>query len=87
MKGFLQDIERLAVQNEETRRVLYTAQHCQLVVMASSTLPVRKRKPTASTSTARRRNREAGRRPWSARTPRSSSLEGEQHESRTPWLG
>jgi mannose-6-phosphate isomerase-like protein (cupin superfamily) len=34
MKGFVKDIEGLAVQNEEFRRVLYTAQHCQLVVMA-----------------------------------------------------
>lgn len=34
MKGFVQDIEDLAVKNDEFRRVLYTAQHCQLVVMA-----------------------------------------------------
>jgi mannose-6-phosphate isomerase-like protein (cupin superfamily) len=34
MKGFVQDIEDLAVKNEEFRRVLYTAKHCQLVVMA-----------------------------------------------------
>jgi len=34
MKGFVQDIESLAVGNEEFRRVLYTAQHCQLVLMA-----------------------------------------------------
>jgi mannose-6-phosphate isomerase-like protein (cupin superfamily) len=34
MKGFVQDIEGLAVKNEEFRRVLYTAKHCQLVVMA-----------------------------------------------------
>jgi len=34
MKGFVQDIEGLAVRNEEFRRVLYTAKHCQLVVMA-----------------------------------------------------
>lgn len=34
MKGFVQDIEALAVANEEFRRVLYTAQHCQLVLMA-----------------------------------------------------
>jgi mannose-6-phosphate isomerase-like protein (cupin superfamily) len=34
MKGFVQDIESLAVTNDEFRRVLYTAQHCQLVVMA-----------------------------------------------------
>jgi mannose-6-phosphate isomerase-like protein (cupin superfamily) len=34
MKGFVQDIESLAVKNDEFRRVLYTAQHCQLVVMA-----------------------------------------------------
>ena len=34
MKGFVQDIERLAVKNDDFRRVLYTANHCQLVVMA-----------------------------------------------------
>ena len=34
MKGFVQDIERLAVMSAEFRRVLYTAKHCQLVLMA-----------------------------------------------------
>jgi hypothetical protein len=34
MKGFVQDIEGLAAKNDEFRRVLYTAKHCQLVVMA-----------------------------------------------------
>ena len=34
MKGFVQDIEGIAVRNDEFRRVLYTAKHCQLVVMA-----------------------------------------------------
>ena len=34
MKGFVQNIEGLAVKNNEFRRVLYTARHCQLVVMA-----------------------------------------------------
>ena len=34
MKGFVQDIEHLAVKNIEFRRVLYTAKHCQLVIMA-----------------------------------------------------
>jgi mannose-6-phosphate isomerase-like protein (cupin superfamily) len=34
MKGFVQDIEGLAVKNTEFRRVLYTAKNCQLVVMA-----------------------------------------------------
>jgi mannose-6-phosphate isomerase-like protein (cupin superfamily) len=34
MKGFVQDIEGLAVKNSEFRQVLYTAKHCQLVVMA-----------------------------------------------------
>ncbi|HEX7564522.1 MAG TPA: cupin domain-containing protein [Bradyrhizobium sp.] len=34
MKGFVKDIEGLAVKNKEFRRVLYTAKHCQLVVMA-----------------------------------------------------
>jgi mannose-6-phosphate isomerase-like protein (cupin superfamily) len=34
MKGFAQDIEDIAVKNQEFRRVLYTAKNCQLVVMA-----------------------------------------------------
>ena len=34
MKGFVHDIEHLAVKNNEFRHVLYTAKHCQLVVMA-----------------------------------------------------
>ena len=34
MKGFVQNIEGITVKNEEFRRVLYTAKHCQLVVMA-----------------------------------------------------
>ena len=34
MKGFLQDIESLALKNIEFRQVLYTAKHCQLVVMS-----------------------------------------------------
>ncbi len=37
MKGFYGDIEQLTVTNQAFRRVLYTAHHCQLVVMA---LPV-----------------------------------------------
>lgn len=34
MKGYMHDIESLAIKNAEFRRVLYTAKHCQLVVMA-----------------------------------------------------
>jgi len=34
MKGFVQDIETLADGNQEFRRVLYTAKHCQLVLMS-----------------------------------------------------
>jgi mannose-6-phosphate isomerase-like protein (cupin superfamily) len=34
MKGFVKNIESITVKNEEFRRVLYTAKHCQLVVMA-----------------------------------------------------
>ena len=33
MKGFVKDIESLAVKNDEFRQVLYTAKHCQVVVM------------------------------------------------------
>ena len=32
--GLVQDIESLTVKNDAFRRVLYTAQHCQLVVMS-----------------------------------------------------
>ncbi len=34
MHGFAQDIEALAIQNDNFRHVLYTAKHCQLVLMA-----------------------------------------------------
>lgn len=34
MKGFVQDIEAIALRNEEFRQVLYTAKFSQLVVMA-----------------------------------------------------
>jgi mannose-6-phosphate isomerase-like protein (cupin superfamily) len=34
MKGFVKDIESLAVGNADFRRVLYTARNCQLVLMA-----------------------------------------------------
>jgi len=34
MKGFIQNIEELAVNNDEFRQVLYTAKYCQLVLMA-----------------------------------------------------
>ncbi|MEQ1731212.1 MAG: hypothetical protein ABL982_22820 [Vicinamibacterales bacterium] len=41
MKGFVQDIEALAVKNDAFRRVLYTAKHCQLVVMALGSAPLK----------------------------------------------
>jgi mannose-6-phosphate isomerase-like protein (cupin superfamily) len=34
MKGFVQDIEALALKNNEFRQVLYTAKYCQLVLMS-----------------------------------------------------
>jgi len=34
MKGFVKNIEDIAVENDAFRRVLYTAKNCQLVVMA-----------------------------------------------------
>jgi mannose-6-phosphate isomerase-like protein (cupin superfamily) len=34
MRGFVQDIEELAVKNDKFRQVLYTARHSQLVLMA-----------------------------------------------------
>jgi mannose-6-phosphate isomerase-like protein (cupin superfamily) len=34
MKGFVQDLEDLAARNEAFRQVLYTAESCQLVLMA-----------------------------------------------------
>ena len=34
MKGFVHDIEDLATRNEDFRQVIYTAVHCQLVLMS-----------------------------------------------------
>lgn len=34
MKGYVQNIETLAIKNDEFRRVVYTAKNCQLVLMA-----------------------------------------------------
>ena len=34
MNGFIQDIESLALKNDDFRQVIYTAKYCQLVVMA-----------------------------------------------------
>jgi mannose-6-phosphate isomerase-like protein (cupin superfamily) len=34
MKGYIQNIEDIAVKNNDFRQVLYTAKNCQLVVMA-----------------------------------------------------
>jgi mannose-6-phosphate isomerase-like protein (cupin superfamily) len=34
MKGFVENIETLSVANTNFRRVLYTAQNCQLVIMS-----------------------------------------------------
>lgn len=34
MKGFITEIEQATLENEAFRRVLYTAPHCQLVVMS-----------------------------------------------------
>ncbi len=34
MNGYVQDIESVSLDNENFRRVLYTAKHCQLVLMA-----------------------------------------------------
>jgi len=34
VKGYVQDLERLTVKNNDFRRVLYTAKNCQLVLMS-----------------------------------------------------
>jgi mannose-6-phosphate isomerase-like protein (cupin superfamily) len=34
MKGYVKNIEGLAIENAEFRQVIYTAKHCQLVLMA-----------------------------------------------------
>ncbi len=34
MKGYVQNIENLAVRNDKFRQVLYTAKNCQLVIMS-----------------------------------------------------
>lgn len=33
MKGYVVNIEKISLQNENFRKVLYTAKNCQLVVM------------------------------------------------------
>ena len=38
MKGWIQDIEGIAVKNEHFRQVLYTAKNCQFVVMTRATI-------------------------------------------------
>ena len=38
MKGYVQNIEGIAVKDEDFRRVLYTAKNCQLVVMTWATI-------------------------------------------------
>ena len=38
MKGYIQDIEGIAVKNEGFRQVLYTTKNCQLVVMTWATI-------------------------------------------------
>ncbi|MCY2973105.1 MAG: cupin domain-containing protein [Planctomycetota bacterium] len=34
MNGFVKDIESISVKNDDFRNVVYTAKHCQLVVMS-----------------------------------------------------
>lgn len=34
MKGFVQNIEKLAISNKDFRQVIYTAKNCQLVLMS-----------------------------------------------------
>ncbi len=34
MKGYVTEIERATLENDDFRRVLYTAKHCQLVLMS-----------------------------------------------------
>ena len=34
MKGYVQNIENIAIKNKDFRQVLYTAKNCQLVIMA-----------------------------------------------------
>ena len=34
MKGFVKNIESIAIKNEDFRQVLYTAKNCQLVIMS-----------------------------------------------------
>jgi mannose-6-phosphate isomerase-like protein (cupin superfamily) len=34
MKGYVKNIEEIAVKNEDFRQVLYTAKNCQLVIMS-----------------------------------------------------
>jgi mannose-6-phosphate isomerase-like protein (cupin superfamily) len=34
MKGYIENIEKISLENTDFRRVLYTAKHCQLVIMS-----------------------------------------------------
>jgi hypothetical protein len=34
MKGYLQNINTIAIENHDFRQVLYTAKYCQIVIMA-----------------------------------------------------
>ena len=34
MPGFIQDIEKITIHNDNFRKVIYTAMHCQLVLMS-----------------------------------------------------
>lgn len=50
MKGFVQNIEILATENKDFRRVLYTAKSCQLVLMSLKPQEEIGRRSTTSTS-------------------------------------
>ena len=59
MKGFVQNIEGLALDNAKFRRVLYTAKNCQLVLMALKPKEEREKPKLACTDA-----HDAGARGW-----------------------
>jgi hypothetical protein len=52
MKGYVHNIEKAARQNATFRTVLYTAKHCQLVVMSLSPVKTSVQRSTSSISSS-----------------------------------
>ena len=90
MHGFVESIEDLAVKNTDFRRVLYTAKHCQLVLMALKAgeeigAEVHTARPVLSRGGRHRRGRPRWRPnvpPGGLRDRRSRRSEAQHHQHR-----